>query len=211
MRTVEIKVVSASELSDEALERAHNNYVSNLEYFWGDEVVNTIKRGLNTLGCGLKTYSIDFSSYSQSHYRIDYDENIAEFTGRKLYSYLNHWYQCNVVERLRYSLHADGKRKSSYYAYKYDGCTKVRVSKVMFAYADCVFTGVCFDESFIKPITDYLKSPDYSLTLKDIVESCVDATIEDGCNDYEYQCSLEYFLEECEANGYEFYEDGERY
>jgi hypothetical protein len=210
MRTIELNVLSASELSQEALERAHNNYVSNLEYVWGDDVVETIKRGLDSLGCTLKDYSIDFSGY-RSHYRIDYDYNIAEFTGRKLYSYLNHWYQCNVVERLRYSLHADGKRKSSYYAYKYDGCTKVRVSKVMFAYADCVFTGVCFDESFIKHITDYLKSPDYSLTLKDIVESCVDATIEDGCNDYEYQCSLEYFLEECDANGYEFYENGKGY
>ena len=37
METIELKIYDASELSDEAKEKAHNEYLRNFNYHWHDE------------------------------------------------------------------------------------------------------------------------------------------------------------------------------
>jgi len=87
---------------------------------------------------------------------------------------------------------------------------KQRKSRV-FTDKCCVLTGYCADEDILKPIHDFLKSPDKDTTLYDLMDKCLDSFFKSCRDDMEYQCSEECFEESCEANDYEFYESGKMY
>jgi hypothetical protein len=73
---------------------------------------------------------------------------------------------------------------------------------------DCKLTGYCMDESAIDGFRiAYLK--DGERNLEKLMDAAFDSWLEDAHADFEYQYSDEAFAENCEANGYEFYEDGE--
>ncbi len=87
---------------------------------------------------------------------------------------------------------------------------KQRKSRV-FTDNSCVLTGYCADEDILKPIYDFLKSPDKDTTLYDLMDKCLDNFFKSCRDDMEYQCSEECFKESCVANDYEFYENGRIY
>lgn len=74
-------------------------------------------------------------------------------------------------------------------------------------YGECKLTGVCFDENCIDGFREALREG-----IKDLTELMNRAgeELQSACmKDYEYQLSEEAFRETCEANGYEFYENGD--
>ena len=73
---------------------------------------------------------------------------------------------------------------------------------------NCEFTGFCADCDFMDEIKKFLKKPCKHTNLQELLESCVESVISAGCKDYEYQLSEEGFAGHCEANGYEFTEEG---
>ena len=78
---------------------------------------------------------------------------------------------------------------------------------------DCPFTGVCYDENLLDPIRDFLKKPTVSqgYTWQDLVNDCANSLLECLHREGEYIYSDEGLKDMCEANDYEFAENGSIY
>lgn len=216
MRTECKTIFKINELSDDAKEKALQKWCEKHEFFWGDEVVDSLTKGVELFGFKLKDYCVDYTnsnrSYVSESFRGDYEDEIFELTGKRLYSYLVGM-TSGFIKPIVYSLHANGKKKSSAWAYKYDGCIKKRFSKIIKTNTidDCPLTGVCYDYSFLEPVIKFLKEPNNSTTFKDIFDDCVHQLFVGAEEDYESELTMEYFVDHAEANEYEFYEDGTWY
>jgi hypothetical protein len=71
---------------------------------------------------------------------------------------------------------------------------------------DCKLTGVCFDEDCIDGFRLAFRAGERDLT--ELMDAAFDSWLKTVQADCEYQYSDEAFQEHCEANGYEFEEDG---
>jgi hypothetical protein len=69
-------------------------------------------------------------------------------------------------------------------------------------------TGYCADDSLIEPIIEYLKKPNMELSYAELMDNCVYNWAKMSQKDYDFSISEEFFIEECEANEWEFDEDG---
>ncbi len=71
---------------------------------------------------------------------------------------------------------------------------------------DCKFTGVCFDEN----VCDGIRAAYFGgeRDIKELLKAGYWTWIKDCVNDFEYQQSMESFIETCEANEYTFEADG---
>jgi hypothetical protein len=195
MRTIETTLYTFDELSVEAKTTALNNHCNTNEFTWSDEWFSSLNKGIEAFGSSLKRgYSIDWSSANCSYAKAEEIEYWEDISGERLRT----WIYNNL------------------YSYLFVGKTyrkaKKRVSRVLFVENDCPFTGYCGDESFLKPARELLKQRKISktYTLQDLLEDCIDSLIRAAQNDYEWELSEEYFADMCDANNYEFTEDGER-
>jgi hypothetical protein len=73
---------------------------------------------------------------------------------------------------------------------------------------ECPFTGVMGDEQFLDPLRAFLKRPNTTSTVQDILEECAGAWARGWRDDMEFQTSDEYVAEDLEANEREFHENG---
>jgi hypothetical protein len=194
MRTICKTVFSFDELSEKAKEKALVNFVSSSPFFWSNEWINSIKKGLEAFGSGLKDWSIDFSCSAHSYFKIDkpHMEN-DDLTGQRLRTWILNNYSHVLYSPKVYRKSWDGKK---------------RMSKVFLIETECPFTGYCGDDVFLKAIREFIDKPCRHTTFNGLLRDCVENAISDACNDYEHQCSVEYFSEHAQANNYEFYEDG---
>jgi hypothetical protein len=217
MRTECKTIYSINELSDEAKENALQKWSEKHEYFSGHDILSTLEKGVELFGFKLRDYLIDYASHSNSYIReefIRYDHKyeIFELTGKRLYSYLVGM-TIGFLKTKVYSLHANGKKQSSTWAYKYDGCVKKRFSRIFKVdeSENCPLTGVCYDYNFLDPLVSFLKNPNNNTTFKELFDDCVDSLFVAMEKDYESELTMEYFEDHAEANEYEFYEDGTWY
>jgi len=192
MRTIEVKLLTYNELSQKAKEKALKDYQCSAEYFWLNEGLETIKKGLSLFDYYLKDYSIDLiNGYSniklESHH---YENAVEELTGLRLAKYIYNTYYWNIYKLLEF-------RKGS----------KVRRSRIMVSRV-YEYTGYCADEIFLDEVHRFIERPD-SRNFIELMMDCCGAVISDMCKDYTYQLSEEYFREHCYGNHYEFYEDGQ--
>lgn len=163
-------------------------------------------------------------------YRVDYCEGFCrtEFDDDAIYSAYDkdgEYYEILADEvsgklLLRY---LNSKFLDLHYPKKYWGefkwdengksITKKRCSRILWEDC-CPLTGVCYDEDILEPIRKYLKKPDKTITLKDLIEDCVDKFICSWHQEYEYCCDNDDFLfEEFENKHSEdlFFEDGKKF
>jgi hypothetical protein len=189
MRTNEITAYKFDELSDSAKEKAYKEFLnSEHEYFWMDENVESIKKGLQHFDCSMgKGWYIEYHSSRASYVPVVIDmqhaEDIAELSGVRLWKFLNNGY-------MKYWCKYDKK-----YENLLDG--------------NCPFTGYCLDENFLDPIREFMKKPT-DITFLELMERCVWECLVGIEHDFDYQNSEEFFKEECISNEYEFTEDGNR-
>lgn len=74
MKTIKIKVYQYDELSDEAKENARNEFTQNMEYYWGNEAIESLEAFLKRFNCELRDYSIDFLEPYRNQYSIKYPD-----------------------------------------------------------------------------------------------------------------------------------------
>jgi hypothetical protein len=186
MKTIKIKVYQFDELSDEAKEFAHKKHNdSTIEFFWTDDWIASLKKGIAHFGFKLANYNIDTLSAARSDLTIksQYNQEEEELSGDRLWTYLHN------AQLLTYICQYDRIRKNLL-----DG--------------NCPFTGYCGDEDFLDPVREFIEKPTSSTTFKDLIEACAEKLLQGLQNDCEYQQSLEFFKEECESNDTYFTEDG---
>jgi hypothetical protein len=73
-KTKEITLYQFSELSDKVKEKVKDNFMNNIGYTWGDDAIESLKKGAEAFGGKLVDYSIDFFNTSQSYARFDMPE-----------------------------------------------------------------------------------------------------------------------------------------
>lgn len=83
-----------------------------------------------------------------------------------------------------------------------------RYVDVIGAEGSCPFTGYCGDESFLDPLRAFLKRPDTTSTVQDIMEACATSWANAWLAEMEYQITDESVADSLTANEYEFTEVG---
>jgi len=189
MRTIEKQLYTFDELNDKAKAKALEKHNESFEFFGGDEILETIKKGLEHFDFKLNNYSIDWTNANRSSWSIEdqnigYDEDgdVTELAQEDLAEYFkNNTYYCVYQKKIRNTFEGN-----------------------------CPFTGVCYDEDFLDPIRKFITKPT-NITFKELIDECIYNVLVAGEKEYDYQTSEAYFIEDCEANDYEFYEDGTMY
>lgn len=76
---------------------------------------------------------------------------------------------------------------------------------------DCPLTGYCLDEDALHPIRQFIEQTDRNDSVADVLTECVGELFRAIVADVDYYYSFESFAESCDANEYEFTENGELY
>ena len=202
MRTIETKIYTFDELSEEAKEKAIEYFQATEDFdFVGQDAMATIRKGLEAFGNGLSNWSIDYTSSARSSFSIEsVDSQIEELTGQRLRTWLLNNHYENFFEPKpygKYEKRANGKWRND------------RYSKILKTATCCPFTGVCYDESFMDVFREFVKNPCNYTTFEDLLKSAVETVLSDLEKECEYLISEEAIIERIEGGDYEFTENGE--
>jgi len=230
MRDATVKVFTYDELSDEAKERALNKWCESEEHHWGQEVRDTIEAFEKEFGVDITDWS--YSPYSHrfsvSMARIDDDVLALRGNRARAWFWNNHAHILLTPTRHYWTHDKDGKL---FRAVSAD--SRVYQSKVFYDRVydgTCPFTGVCFDNDAVDPLAYFCFgtvwdaekktrrqstvrtiAADDRNTVRSVLRDCVESLFQAAENDWRDQESEEYFRDFCEANGWEFEEDGTRW
>lgn len=193
MEQITVNICTFNELSDEAKEVAlqwwrNSNYENG--YAWDSE-------NRDTAEAFCKMFDVTLDRNNRPH--VHATDEIRDLTGIRLMSYLWNNYG-NVLYKPKYIYNSKLGISDN---------TKSRYSKCQFDNS-CVLTGYCMDDYILQPVYNAMHKP-YPGIFEDLISECVQAYETAVENDHAYQDSLEYCAETCEANEYEFTEDGNRY
>lgn len=189
MKQITVNICTFNELSDEAKEVAlqwWQNCNQENGYAWDSENRDTFNKF-----CDLFNVSIN----RNGNVVLSENDDVRDLTGIRLMSYLWNNYARELYKPKTYYLKTIGN-KSRKSKIEKDNC--------------CVLTGYCMDDDILQPVYNAMHKP-YPGTFEDLISECVQAYETAVENDHAYQDSLEYCAETCEANEYEFTEDGNRY
>ena len=230
MRTAEIAVYPFDELSDEAKKRALAKWRETEDHHWGGEVRNTIEAFEKEFGVNVRDW--EYSSYNH-RFTLDLsriDDDVLALRGNRARAWFwnNHAHVLLTPERHYWTHDRDGKlfgavapdsrlyQSKVFYTRCYDGT--------------CPLTGVCFDNDALDPLACFCfgvfwdaeqkkwrqsaartVAADGCNTVRGVLRDCVESLLQAAENDWRDQGSEEYFKDFCEANGWEFEEDGTRW
>lgn len=206
MKTVEIKVYSFDELSNEAKEMAINEYRNSGfsdAIFDYDEAHKSVKKFNEIFSIRNNTNSwLDFSY-------CNLDDAILELKGIRLMKYIvnnfdNYLFIPTYIKM--YNKHFNHKRAKNK--------TYKNGTKASFFYSNlkktnsCVLTGCCWDDDLLQPIYNFLLNPCKYTTLNDLFKDCFNSLKKSLQANEEYCNSDEYISEQLDANEYYFHKDG---
>jgi hypothetical protein len=214
MKTIEIKLYSYSELSEQEKKHAYEQWYQNLEFSYiYDDAHQTVKAFNDVFGTeegrdswfDVRTGSID--------------DNILELTGLRLRKYLVNNFGDSLFTR-KYLKHGEliDEMKPYHRMKKQKEITNKcpNQGKILVSYYSniqkndcCVLTGVCYDDIMLAPIHDFLKQTKFDSTnFGDLLQECFDAIKNCIEGEIEYKSSEEYFEQECIDNNWHFEQDG---
>jgi hypothetical protein len=214
MKTKTITLYTAQELKDrfpDAFRVAFQNYQDRdcTEIPWQDETIDSLKEIVKDAGLKLRDYSL--GAYNRGNFITvefrDGREDAEQFTGGRALAWLENNLLCKYRIPFVSLMGSVERRKRLGYMKNYSTCHPIgswnfyepgRIEP-------CPATGYCADESYLEYLTKSLRSGD---TLKEAFEGLADVCMklleeEDADNRSE-----ERFLENAEANGWEFTDAG---
>lgn len=217
-RTIRIKVYKFNELSEDAKQKAIEDYRSDgidTSYNY-DEAHETV----------IKFHQIFGTSRSWLDVNTSYlDDNLMNLKGLRLRTYIiNNFYDQIFGKKWRHSWTTDKpvkhrKVKSIIISEKTGWTNKKLFGKYYNKYYDlttqheCELTGVAWDEILLQPIYEFLewnKKPYYNsyMDFDTLVNDCFSALSKSLEDEDNYQNSDEAIIEAIQANEYEFKQDG---
>lgn len=207
-RTIRTKVYKFDELNENAKQKAIENYRNSSvdTSFIYDDAHETVKKFHEIFGTkeGRNSW-LDVNTDS-------IDDNICELKGLRLQKYIWNNFKTSLYKGKYFSLWS--KTEKSYKHYK-DGypVLKSRRSKVMLDNS-CVLTGVCYDDSLLQPVYDFLeryqqKADYYSyMDFATLINDCFESLEKDVKSEEESQYDDDVITENIVNNEYEFTADG---
>jgi hypothetical protein len=191
MKTITVELFTLAELSEEAKTRAYNDYLNlGFGYSWQSEANETLKAF-----CKLFNVSLDRDGDYKSFYNGSEFKDLANLSGPRLLSYLWNNYGSDIFPAK---------------VYHNKDFSKKRKSKLFIDPFNCHFTGYCMDCDIIEPLVNYMRCKDWSkhTTFEDLLSDCIHQFNKAVQSDYEYQQSMEYFVEMSENNEWFYTIDG---
>ena len=200
IKTLTYEVYTVDELSPDALERAHMDYLSDGDYYhWADENAATLKAFTDIFPVIVRDY--DYGCHNYVNFEMDsglYDE-VYDFTGIRLAKWLWNNYRDRLYKGKFYS--TPGKYVDGKYTHK------LRRSKIILDNC-CPLTGYCVDDAILEPIYKFMASPDNYQILEDIMNDCLQSWVYACRDDVEAAESLESFVDMAQANEWTFTKEG---
>jgi hypothetical protein len=186
-----IKIYEYHELSEEAKERAREDYRESInerdsEWITG-EVFDSLKATCVFAGFGLEDWNIGEDS---DHLRLDIPEDIENIEGPRAFS----WLENNLIGPLRAPWKWTAGRK------KYGERPGMIKS--------CPFTGVCYDEDMLESLRESIAR---GRSIKDSFIGLGHTAMNIIRAEMEYRRTDEAVAESIEANEYHFFENGKIY
>jgi hypothetical protein len=197
MREVTMKVYTVEELSERALSRAYNNWCIGSYYPCDCDNEKTMREFERIFPVKVTDWQYG-GGYKYVRFHMTCDDEVAELEGFRLAKYIWNNYRTDIYKGKYYS---KGKFIDGKYHYV------SRRSKVKLEQG-CNLTGYYLDYDILKPIWDFLDSPEPYVTFEDLMEKCLNRWINACEDDYENYYSIDSFIETVKVNNYEFYEDG---
>lgn len=198
MRQINLNIYTIEELKEEfpeAYKEAYNQWYAGVQYPYDSEFERVRKFIENTFNICIVNWDIDHKS-ARYKYNSNLETQVLDRKGAKAYSYLM-YHHFNDLFRGKY--YSTSKRDGSDYISRH--------SKIMFTH-DCVITGCYIDDEILKPIYDFLEKPDPNTSFRLLIQYVVDAWINTYRRDVDDYFTEETFEGECEANDWEFFDDG---
>lgn len=196
MRTIttETQAYTIHELSDKAKERAHYQWLENFEFFGAEYVIEDATQVAALMGWEIdKVFYSGFWSQGDGacfegtmRYAKGCYKNVCQYApkDKELHRIAKEWQ--DIQKRAFYALSAKVKQAGHY---MHSGCTSF----------DCTDTRTQWG---------YVENAELEETIIKIGRDFMDWIYKQLENAYDYDTSLEAFIESCEANSYEFDEFG---
>ncbi|RYC69593.1 hypothetical protein [Spirosoma sordidisoli] len=208
MRTIEVSVFTVNELSEEAREQAHMDYIKDGDnYGWHSENKESLEAFAKLFPIKIKHWEYDenggevrYGFHDEWHHDVD---DVAHLSGPRLAAWLWNNLRGDIYKGRWYSKSFNRKTNTLT-----PGVGRVERRSRITLETGGVLTGYCIDDSLLEPIYAYMKKPDPSVTLEDLLDTCFEEWAKDCAADLEHANSMEAFIEACEANNYEFEADG---
>jgi hypothetical protein len=220
MKTIEIQLYSFDELSEgskqKAIEKERENVCVDFIY---DEAYSTVKAFNDVFGLSEGGRSwLDCNT-------SNIEDSILELKGFRLQKYLWNNFKDTLYKR-KYLKHGElAATKKPFHKMKKqieitNNCPnkgKISVSyysNIQKESKNCNLTGMCYDESILDPIYNFLEKRDFSnctTTFYHLLNDCFDEMTKTVENEVDYRNTDEAIIEDIESNGYEFTENGSIY
>jgi hypothetical protein len=208
--TVTREIYTFDELSDEAKEKAIENYRGegvDTSHNW-DDAHESVKEFHNVFGSSAGHRS--WLDIRTGHM----EDQILELSGQRLRTYLLNNFPSAFYER-KYRGHSKNDHRSTEKPKSHRLVTKIskdykgnyyRVFRSNFQVeSSCPFTGVCYDEDLLDPFKEFIKNPD-GRTFEDLLQEAMESLRISLEREDEYQNSDEAIKERLSEE--EFTEDG---
>lgn len=207
MTTVEIQIFDFSELSERAKENAHNTWLGEGHSpNWSEDNLNSLKAFYKVFP--IKDTGGDWGGYTE----LTCEDEVAALSGHRLAKYIWNNYGNVLWKGKYYSLWSKTDQNPHYRpgGSAPMGKLKSRYSKIIKVPQNYNLTGYCMDEAVLQPIYEFLEKPD-NRDFEDLLTDCVHSWKKAFKEDEESYYSIENFAELCEANEWQFTENGSFY
>ena len=199
MKTITVNLFKFDELSDSAqrtvIDRECYEIQADAMDSYGYDYRDTLDRFCEIFGITMTDWSVSDCGHS---FRFRFDGPIYDWTwdciyaddvsGKLLLRYLN-----GIYFKKAYT-------NKTVQPFQPDAC--------------CPLTGVCCDYYILQPIVDWYKKPDHCISLRDLIQYCLEKFFQEWENEYDYCASDEFCRQELsEGSRWEdvlYYSDGTR-
>lgn len=219
MKTIEVKIYSFDELTEDAKKVAIENYKNNNLTF--DFIYNDAEK---TVEAFCEAFNVKIGRHSWLDCNTSHiDDDILNLNGLRLRKYLLNNFGSTLYKR-KYLKHGENLNSRPAKLYRMQKLNEINrgsnkgkfyityYSNIFVEANNCNLTGMCYDCDMMQPIYDFLELRTFDSTnFEDILNSCFDAMRKTLEKEKEYMYTDEYISEEIEANELEFLETGKVY
>lgn len=212
MRTIQQTIYTFTELNESAKKRAISAHRerNQEDNFFIEDANKTLKKFCEIFGVNIRNF--DYMEPYRNNYSLSFEDSILNLSGVRLSTYIWNNYKRDIFKGKYYGklthTHKDGTKIEVSKLHPAGMRHVKKYSKCILEHS-CVLTGVCYDESILQSIYDFLSKPGTHTTFEDLIENCFLSLCKDVESEYVARNTDEFISEEIEANEYEFLEDGE--
>lgn len=194
-KTITQTIYKFSELSDQAKDKVRQFTYESLDYL-SSEISASLDAFCDHFN--IRYNQINYEEPYRNSYSIGFNEYAEDLEGVRLATYIYNHY---LEELYKGKYYSKGKWEDGKYTYKKKYSRWLKE-------ISCPFTGVYYDMELLQPLLEFCNKPNNKETFETLLDACIESLCTAVQNEIKYRCSDEAIIEDCEANGWEFDENG---